>query len=627
VDPPVRRVPVEGYAPSGRSEAMSWLLNGTFCIFAGYAVSNGGFAQNAGDMWCKFDAVANPSGPWAYIIGTDAYSSNYGVFNQEDPDIYPYGRSFGCSLTRGEDQLILYGGNSFGKRNDVWLFNTTSLMFKWISGSNVFWWDASGTYPANSSLWSVFNSSYLPEGKTGQGCWIYNDTLYSFGGNGNNDMWLFNFQFRQWALMGYFSPSRGSQNVPSSSNWPGIADSYMTSQLRYETSSVAYVRFGVEIWSFDCDQFVWTWILTENSTSTYFGPRGVFSNASSPGAVGSLNTMFQMSAEHDKLFLFTSSGFNNNSMWALDLKTQTWAWISGLTSGNSVGNLGSLGILSSNIFPPGVNSSTLDYDPVSNSAIIFGGSGAQATDGSISYYSFVLQFQYMLQCPLGSELSQNNTVCATCSEGKYSSTLNSTSCFDCAPGYDSSEGSSTCQECVPGKFGAGRQRCEDCAPGTFSNAYNSSVCSQCSGGYVSNSTGATACFQCTRGSYSSSGSSNCTMCPIGTFSAAAGSADCTAGDLGMISTEVGATSCSSCETGKYAFNSSLCVECPRNASTSIIGAYSQDMCQCSEGFAGNAALGNDCIACMNSPGSSCPRGSLIPKVTLDIPEVSLTPLR
>ena len=183
-------------------------------------------------------------------------------------------------------------------------------------------------------------------------------------------------------------------------------------------------------------------------------------------------------------------------------------------------------------------------------------------------------------CPAGCD----EPPCLECTPGKYSDSLNSTSCIDCPAGtYGNIIASTTNEDCIPcvaGKYGSvsgsdqeadcsscpsgqfqslpGQTTCERCQNGTFGIGAISDgavseqqECQSCSPGqHDDDDDPTTACTDCFPGRYSDTDmSTQCTACPAGRFSlnvAAQAIDECTQCSSGQWSA-AGSVQCAQCE--------------------------------------------------------------------------------
>jgi len=180
----------------------------------------------------------------------------------------------------------------------------------------------------------------------------------------------------------------------------------------------------------------------------------------------------------------------------------------------------------------------------------------------------------------------------------YASDISSTpGCLACRLGWGSVY-PSPCTMCEAGKFSENHM-CTDCTANSESAA-ESTLCS-CKPGYVARSDGTCTLPACLPGSSGSDIDScmlcppgsekplesfaECTLCLAGKFNNVAGSSVCMNCIAGTYSTDVGSRQCKSCLAGSYlnaiGASTNLCIDCPSNTFSTIIGADASDKClQC-----------------------------------------------
>eukprot|EP01122_Echinamoeba_exundans_P009235 TRINITY_DN3217_c0_g2_i1.p1 TRINITY_DN3217_c0_g2~~TRINITY_DN3217_c0_g2_i1.p1 ORF type:complete len:899 (+),score=96.05 TRINITY_DN3217_c0_g2_i1:110-2806(+) len=171
---------------------------------------------------------------------------------------------------------------------------TTSPKKLWLYGSsemyNEFW-----SYEISTRQWTLM-ATPSSESRTSNaypGLLYYgfafsvdNNQLFIFGGSGRNGfsnaLWRYKIDVGTWTFMGgNGTSSYGSIGVPDASNYPpprrGASGGYDPVNRRVvvvgSTPSVE-TAFGSDVWSYDVDNNVWTWIYGDSSkvSSFHLGP-------------------------------------------------------------------------------------------------------------------------------------------------------------------------------------------------------------------------------------------------------------------------------------------------------------------------------------------------------------------
>ena len=180
-----------------------------------------------------------------------------------------------------------------------------------------------------------------------------------------------------------------------------------------------------------------------------------------------------------------------------------------------------------------------------------------------------------------------STDCIGCPRGKHGKsnvqvstrTSETLACDACVAGkYNENEGAidaSNCESCSPGRYNEdegspGEAACQPCLPGKYSSvpqSSNSSDCTKCEKGKYSSDVAAsskTSCRQCPIGWYQADeGVTSCLLCVPGSVSDVPASESCVTCEEGKFSDAAGQSVCSPCAEGKYASNSGqpVCFDC------------------------------------------------------------------
>jgi N-acetylneuraminic acid mutarotase len=193
--------------PGGRVPAVSWIdSNGKLWLFGGVGYDSiGETSGGLNDMW-RFDPRTME---WVWVSG-DVFSgrpATYGIKGVTLPSNDPGMIGGAVAWIDPEDNLWLFGGSGMTGNglNALWKFDTTSLQWTWISGSD--FPDQMGSYGTKG----VASASNVPgarinalawPGASGE-FWLFGGQGYSDTDRGSlNDLWKFDPASREWTWMG-----------------------------------------------------------------------------------------------------------------------------------------------------------------------------------------------------------------------------------------------------------------------------------------------------------------------------------------------------------------------------------------------------------------------------------------
>jgi N-acetylneuraminic acid mutarotase len=202
--------PAANNAPSGRSQAVSWIdRSGDLWLFGGKGFDAAGTRGYLNDLW-EF----NPSTrQWAWMGGGSILRCNecghpgiYGTPGEAGAANIPGGREQAVGWTDGEGNLWLLGGNGFDSNatqatlNDLWELLPATHQWAWMGGSNT----AAGTNSGRPGVYGTLrvpSAGNVPGARAGASGWVDVDgNLWLFGGlgydsgrtNGDlNDLWVY----------------------------------------------------------------------------------------------------------------------------------------------------------------------------------------------------------------------------------------------------------------------------------------------------------------------------------------------------------------------------------------------------------------------------------------------------
>lgn len=188
-------VPSSSNGPGGRFAGLPWIdLQDKFWLFGGTGLNVATDPIGFSDLW-KYDPVTSE---WTWVSGDDIpdQAPVYGSIGTPSPSNSPGVRAMTVSWTDSRGRFWFFGGGST-PMSDLWEFDTATLEWTWMSGSDVPWNE--GHYGTKGTI----DAANLPGVRYGAISWIdAQDALWLFGGNGRipggydgrlNDLW----QFRQ----------------------------------------------------------------------------------------------------------------------------------------------------------------------------------------------------------------------------------------------------------------------------------------------------------------------------------------------------------------------------------------------------------------------------------------------
>jgi N-acetylneuraminic acid mutarotase len=320
-----------------------------------------------------------PRGEWAWEDGPDGTgpgcpmlpgsSGTYGTLGAPAANNMPGSRVPAARWTDLNGNLWLFGGlavtapDTCPVANDLWIFNTSTREWTWMSGSSTYpsqsrpgMYGALGKFAAGNVPGSRENSAYWTD-KSGK-FWLFGGDGYdSTGAYGYlNDLWEFNPTTRQWAWMAGSKVvnqkgSYGTLRAPGSANTPGARWSAVGWTDLHDNlwlfGGFAYDSSGSQgdindLWEFSLATHQWTWMGGSNLVNQYgvYGTHDVPSASNIPGArYGAMVWVDDLG----KFWLFGGGGLgapNNPGMWLNDLwqfnpSDLNWTWAVGSADGGT----------------------------------------------------------------------------------------------------------------------------------------------------------------------------------------------------------------------------------------------------------------------------------------------------
>lgn len=169
--------------PGSRVNASAWIHNNDLWLFGGQGYGQSGSSGRMNDLW-KFDLLTKK---WSFVSG-DKFINARARF---ETNLNPGARYYGATASTPDGNLWLFGGsgygsgNNIGSLNDLWKFDTESLTWMFVSGSQTV-----------NSLGEFSGSEKYPSARYFSNLWNDNfGNLWMFGGNHlitndiRNDLW------------------------------------------------------------------------------------------------------------------------------------------------------------------------------------------------------------------------------------------------------------------------------------------------------------------------------------------------------------------------------------------------------------------------------------------------------
>src|SRR5436190_5075068 len=314
--------------PGARIGAMVWTdASGVFWLFGGEGYGASGGRGYLNDMW-RYDPGSNT---WTWMKGDNTINATavYGTINTANVNNKPGAReNGGGGGFDASGNLLLFGGyghtttSTPGFLSDLWSFDRATRVWTWIKGNQTL--NALGDY----GTMTVASSNNKPGGRR----------LVTTWQDSNGDFWLF----------GGFG-----HNI-----------------------NLSPMQLG-DLWKYSTATGNWTWMKGNNSLPSggVYGTRGISNANNKPGSryksSGFLGT-------GNKLWLFGGDGegaFGNgrlNDLWAYDIGTNRWTWMSGSQETDEASTYGLQGVPSANNTPGARDLASAWTDQSGNLWLTFG---------------------------------------------------------------------------------------------------------------------------------------------------------------------------------------------------------------------------------------------------------------
>jgi N-acetylneuraminic acid mutarotase len=429
-------VAAAGNMPGARSHTVGWTdTSGNLWLFSGAGSDANGNAALLNDVWMYNIG----SGQWTWEGGSQYINAfpNWGTQGVAAASNNPGARQMAASWRDSSGNLYLYAGSTLGYEpvvcNDLWYYNTQSLMWTWLNGPSVCnagpnaIQSGSYTWETNSNqgngLLPVFGTQGVaaagntPGARKEPATWIDNSgNLWLFGGFSYgvagstyawlDDLWRYQPANGMWTYMGGSQSSNtnqgvyGTQGVGSTSNYPGTRQQ---SNSWTDTQGNLYLFGGQgpeydslpsyynDLWKYTIASGQWTWLTGSNTyinsgSNGVYGTQGVAAAGNTPGARFKSATWIDSSGN---LWLFGGSNgegptnvgdlINYSDLWMYNPSSNQWTWENGPTSTNQSANCGTKGVASSSNLP-GPRDSVASWLDLNGQLWMFGGDGYDCTN-------------------------------------------------------------------------------------------------------------------------------------------------------------------------------------------------------------------------------------------------------
>ncbi len=349
------------------------------------------------------DTVMVTQKMWTWVSGNNTINEQgtYGTQGVPAAENVPGARYMSVSWRDSDDNLWLFGGygrdsaGSEGRLNDLWMYNTTSGWWMWVSGNNTI--NQAGTYGTQG----VPALGNFPGAR--QECFSWtdsNDNLWLFGGwtpigwGWLNELWMYNMTSGWWTWVSGNNTinqngTYGTKSVPAAGNIPGSRDGGVSWRDSNDNlwlfGGFAFDSVGDQgrvndLWMFNITSGWWTWVWGSNiiNQGGIYGSQGVPAASNEPGA---RFDCISWTDSNDNLWLFggfgrDSTGFywRLNDLWMYNITSGWWTWVSGSNIGQQWGNYGSRGMpASTNV--PGARDYSVTWKDTDDNLWLFGGWG------------------------------------------------------------------------------------------------------------------------------------------------------------------------------------------------------------------------------------------------------------
>ena len=301
--------PAAGNNPGAREGAANWTdAAGNLWLFGGDSLAGQNW-EEFNDLWSYNPATAL----WTWVGGAKnaANAGIYGTLCVPAVSNLPPARTDAISWVDSAGVFWLFGGarlDSSGSYhfvyNDLWSYEPTTGIWTWVGGSNTP--DAAGVYGRQG----ITAATNVPGARMGGSVWLdASGNVWLFGGLGldqgglaqeYNDLWEYSPAIGQWTWIGGSDEPNaagvyGAQHAGAAGNGPGAR----VSAVSWEDHAGNFWLFGGfgysqagnvgnlnDLWEYNLDTGVWTWIGGSSSTAApgSYGTHAIPATSNAPGA-------------------------------------------------------------------------------------------------------------------------------------------------------------------------------------------------------------------------------------------------------------------------------------------------------------------------------------------------------
>eukprot|EP01122_Echinamoeba_exundans_P014794 TRINITY_DN6778_c0_g1_i1.p1 TRINITY_DN6778_c0_g1~~TRINITY_DN6778_c0_g1_i1.p1 ORF type:complete len:1331 (+),score=177.31 TRINITY_DN6778_c0_g1_i1:128-4120(+) len=391
---PTPAVPTTGAVPGSREASMAWYDPATRrgWLFGGVGYHSGDRKGMTNEVWSlEFASTA-----WTWFPGSfyPSFWGTYGLKGVSDASNRPCSRYGANTFTDpNSGDLYMFGGIdltdglSSGLWSDLWRFSPSDQQWTWISGSGT------PNHPSYGVL-GVPNRFYYPRGRSraaaafdagSRELWVFGGYVYGSSSNVYvNDLWRYRFNDSTWTWVAGTQAERD----PGSANYPSAR---LGASAWFDQSNKTFWLFGglsigglkSDLWRFSTVEQKWYFIpigttdLTDNT--------GAYStNVLQVNYPGSRTySCSWTNEERRELYLLGGYGRaisadpgNLDDLWAFNLDTQKWYWVSGNPSTGAPPVHGTKGVASTDNTPGARSGASCSFDSKARELWLFGGAAA-----------------------------------------------------------------------------------------------------------------------------------------------------------------------------------------------------------------------------------------------------------
>jgi hypothetical protein len=378
--------------------------SGNFWVFGG----TDGRGNDFNDLW----TYAASSGNWTWVSGKNTANGAgvYGTRGVAAAGNMPGARYAQSSWADQSGNIWIFGGCGYdgsgdvGYLNDLWMFNTGTSQWTWVSGNSSA--NSSGVYGTQGTA----AAGNIPGGRFYQNGWMdASGNFWIFGGLGYdasdggylNDLWKFNPSTGLWTWISGSS----SANQPGSYGMQGVAAISNMPSGRYAQGGAAdpsgnFWVFGGrsnsglmnDLWKYSVTKGEWTWVSGSSSANNagVYGTLGVAASSNVPGA----RVVNIWTDALGNIWTFGGGGYGStdatgvlNDLWEYSPSASQWTWVDGSNTVNSAGSYGTEGTATTSNQPPSRQVDAGWVDAAGNFWVMSGSSFAGSTYNDLWEFS------------------------------------------------------------------------------------------------------------------------------------------------------------------------------------------------------------------------------------------------